>query len=393
MAQGTAPVQRDLQLHLPFKMVATTGMEVQMQQNHQAEYHESAPKKAVRQPPQSIGQYEVSTAVLCALTQEADAVQALFDRGLTVEYARTMGDTNTYSFGVIGRHNTVLVHMPGMGTRHAASVAAHCGATFPTITLVLIVGICGGVPFLEDGTEVLLGDVAVSEDLVIYDFGRQYPDTFVRKSGKVESARKPPSEILGFLAKLKGRSAQIVLSEKAAIYMETLREDLGSIATYPGAQRDILFQSEYRHKHQDPSSCEECGLPEALLGGVCEESRVSSCSQLNCDTAKSITRQRQKDWLQKERAGQANYCPILYIGRFASGDKVMKSGRDRDAIARNEGVIAFEMEGGGVWDTMPCIIIKGVCDYADSHKDKRWQGFASATAAAYMKAILEEWRK
>jgi nucleoside phosphorylase len=56
-----------------------------------------------------------------------------------------MGDTNTYSFGVIGRHNVVLIYMPGIGTRHAVSVAAHCRATFLTVTLVLIVGICSSV--------------------------------------------------------------------------------------------------------------------------------------------------------------------------------------------------------------------------------------------------------
>ena len=67
----------------------------------------------------------------------------------------------------------------------------------------------------------------------------------------------------------------------------------------------------------------------------------------------------------------------------------MKSGEDRDRIAKEEGVLAFEMEGAGVWDAIPCIVIKGICDYADSHKHKRWQDFAAATAAASMKALLE----
>jgi hypothetical protein len=49
------------------------------------------------------------------------------------------------------------------------------------------------------------------------------------------------------------------------------------------------------------------------------------------------------------------------------------------------------MEGAGVWNTMSCIIIKGVCDYADSHKNKAWQGYAAATGAAAAKAFLEYW--
>ncbi|KAF7557262.1 hypothetical protein G7Z17_g824 [Cylindrodendrum hubeiense] len=81
--------------------------------------------------------------------------------------------------------------------------------------------------------------------------------------------------------------------------------------------------------------------------------------------------------------------PTIHIGPVASGDTVMKSGEDRDRIANEEGVIAFEMEGAGIWDEMPCLVIKGVCDYADSHKHKRWQDFAAATAAAAMKALLE----
>jgi len=81
--------------------------------------------------------------------------------------------------------------------------------------------------------------------------------------------------------------------------------------------------------------------------------------------------------------------PAIYVGSVATGDKVMKSAEDRDRIANTEGIIAFEMEAGGVWEDVPCIIIKGVCDYADSHKNKKWQDFAAATAAATMKALLE----
>ncbi len=63
--------------------------------------------------------------------------------------------------------------------------------------------------------------------------------------------------------------------------------------------------------------------------------------------------------------------PMIHIGSIASGDKVMKSGEDRDIIATKEGIIAFEMEGAGVWREIPCIVVKGVCDYADCHKARR----------------------
>ncbi|KEY74083.1 hypothetical protein S7711_10326 [Stachybotrys chartarum IBT 7711] len=69
----------------------------------------------------------------------------------------------------------------------------------------------------------------------------------------------------------------------------------------------------------------------------------------------------------------------------------MKSGEERDDVAKRDGVIGFEMESAGIWDVFPCIVIKGVCDYADSHKIKLWQRYAAATAAACTKAFLEYW--
>jgi nucleoside phosphorylase len=70
---------------------------------------------------------------------------------------------------------------------------------------------------------------------------------------------------------------------------------------------------------------------------------------------------------------------------------VIKSAVHRDKIASQEKVIAFEMEGAGVWDEVPCVVVKGVCDYADSHNYNGWQNFAAATAASAAKAILERY--
>jgi nucleoside phosphorylase len=105
-----------------------------------------------------------------------------------------------------------------------------------------------------------------------------------------------------------------------------------------------------------------------------------------------VPRERLKTKRQLEQDDENNVQkPAIHIGRIASGDAVMKSGEDRDSIAKQDGVIAFEMEGAGVWDEVPCVVIKGVCDYADCHKNKRWRDFAAATAAAAMKALLERY--
>jgi nucleoside phosphorylase len=67
----------------------------------------------------------------------------------------------------------------------------------------------------------------------------------------------------------------------------------------------------------------------------------------------------------------------------------MKDGVTRDRIsAELGGILCFEMEAAGLMNTFPCLVIRGICDYADSHKNKRWQPYAAATAAACAKEIL-----
>ncbi|RKK85933.1 hypothetical protein BFJ68_g17200 [Fusarium oxysporum] len=70
---------------------------------------------------------------------------------------------------------------------------------------------------------------------------------------------------------------------------------------------------------------------------------------------------------------------------------VMKSAEHRDRIAQAEGAIAFEMEGAGLWRELPCIVVKGVADYADNKKTKPFQDNAATVATATSKAILERY--
>src|SRR5947207_15703223 len=108
--------------------------------------------------PTERGDFEI--AIIFALKAEADAVEALFDKfwGDDEEmYGKAPGDPNAYTTGVIGSHNVVLAHMPGMGKNSAAAVASSFRFSFRGIKLALVVGICGGVPYGTDG-EILLGD-------------------------------------------------------------------------------------------------------------------------------------------------------------------------------------------------------------------------------------------
>ena len=317
-------------------------------------------------------------AVICALPLEADAVDALFDHhwddddgAAGPSYGKTAGDPNMYSTGAVGAHNVVLAHMPGMGKACAAAVAAHCSASFPGIKLALVVGICGVVPFRpasgsdNTATEMVLGDVIVSDSIVQYDLGRQLPERFDPKNTVRDALGRPAAEVRALLAKLATLRGRRMLRDRMGGYMEVLRREPELVATYPGAAQDRLFPATYRHL-RDGDSCDKCA----------------------CDDGALVPRARLADSSGGGEPGQV----AVHFGPVASGDTVMKSGKDRDAVAREAGVIAFEMEGAGVWDVFPCVVvIKGACDYADSHKTKVWQRYAAATAAACAKAFLGQW--
>lgn len=67
----------------------------------------------------------------------------------------------------------------------------------------------------------------------------------------------------------------------------------------------------------------------------------------------------------------------------------MRDGITRDRISANfGGVLCFEMEASGLMNSFPCLVIRGICDHADSHKNKKWQPYAAGTAAACAKEIL-----
>jgi nucleoside phosphorylase len=333
--------------------------------------------------------WDFKIAIICALDLEASAVSALFDKQWEYDQigGRAPRDLNSYSTGVIGYHNVVLVHLPNMGKVAAATATACLHASFQGIQIALVVGICGGAPSRKQLNEdILLGDVVISEGLVQYDLGRQFPNNrFVRKDTPRDNLPRPGPKIRAALAKLRAKlrteQGQSWLYNKTSEYFTVVQQELGDRVGYPGATEDRLFKSAYRHKHHRPLKiCAICANDDGK-DDICNVAIESSCEQLKCDEQELVTR---------ARVSQPSK-PNIHFGLIASGDTVMKSGEDRDEIVTRDGVIAFEMEGAGVWEHFPSLVIKGVCDYADSHKSKKWQGYAAATAATIMKAFLEDW--
>lgn len=328
--------------------------------------------------PQSRDDFQI--AIICALQTEANAVQSIFDKHWDTEgiyqYGKQSKDPNSYSTGCIGDHNVVLAHQPRMGKATAANVAAACSMSFPNINLALIVGVCGGVPFPGTPKEILLGDVVISKGIVQYDFGRRYPDGFRPKITVDDQPGRPNREISSLIARLELNMQRASLQQDLAKYLDELGRATSNTSGdfYPGQLRDKLFDAEYVHKHQ-LANCNRCE------SSVCNLAMQSTCQELKCGEHKLIRRLRQN---QRNR-------PSLHFGLMGSVDTVLKSAVERDRIAKEANVIAFEMEGSGVWETMPCVIIKGVCDYADSHKNKEWHDYAATTAAASTKAFLRHW--
>jgi nucleoside phosphorylase len=337
-------------------------------------------------PPRNRRGFKV--AIICALPLEAENVQSVFDicwEDQDKRYGKVEGDQNAYTTGVIGRHNVVLAHMPDMGSTNASAVAANLRPSYPEIQLALVVGICGVVPVnVKTQEEIVLGDIIISTAVIQYDFGRQFPNGFQRKKEIEDSLGRASPEIRSFVNMLQARPNHKRLTRNLALLVQS--EDFQRevpAAKYPGSIRDRLYEASYIHEHRSGVSCDKCNNDLKTCS--------KSCDDLGCEEEKLIIRKRHSLPKTENLARLPDDVPFIHFGRFGSANTVMKSGVDRDRMAKADKVIAFEMEGAGVWDQHPTVVIKAACDYADSHKNKDWQAYAAAMAAACLKAFLKEW--
>ena len=345
--------------------------------------------------PSSRDDFEV--AIICALRREYNAVLPLFselwDQSEDDEdndFGRAGGDTNIYANGRIGNHNVVVVLLRKMGKRAAAGTAAQIAISYTRISLALLIGVCGGIPRYKrdekENMEILLGDVIISTKVVEFDFGREYPDRIISRNTEEDQPGKPNKNISNLLAALQTDVGSKTFRQKTPEYLQALQDSTRNQPgkySFPGREADKLFKAGYRHKHQGAPSC-ECACSENARDHVCESSRKEDCVKLKCDETQLEPRELES----RQQFINKPEDPVFHFGAIASGDRVEKSGLDRDKYAEDFGVIAFEMEGAGVWDELPCLVVKAVCDYADSHKNKKWQDYTAAVAAAAAKAIL-----
>ena len=265
-------------------------------------------------------------------------------------------DSNNYILGRIGAHNVIIACLPAgvTGTISAANVAFQTRATFTSLRFVLMVGVGGGAPSAEN--DIRLGDIVVSKPaktsggVVQYDFGKTVQKGHFERTGFLN---RPPNVLLSAVSLLQAKHS--MERTKIPLYLERMFSKYPRIketARYMGSAQDRFFEATYEHVSESPT----CGM---------------------CDSSRLVKR--------KERQ---NNSPAIHYGLIASGNQVMRNGRLREKLRKEHSILCFEMEAAGLMDIFPCLVIRGICDYADSHKNKVWQPYAAATAAAYAKELL-----
>lgn len=341
---------------------------------------------------------EFDIAIICASPLEFDAVSLAFDEFWDEDgdtYGRARGDQNAYTTGRIGKYNVVLALLPNMGKASTAGTAASLRSSYTRLRLAILAGICSGVPYPANDSEILLGDVVISKHIVQYDYGSQYPDKFVMKDTIYDTPGRPNKDIRSLLAIFETEHGLENLQSRTIDFLVQIQQIAKAKGRkfryeYPGANEDKLFEPAYVHRHQKQLNCDYCESYH-----VCRLAITASCEELQCDTKNLVSRQRlrkqQQQHHEQENKVMAAHQPQIFLGSVGTGDIVLKSGQDRDRIANTHNLIAFEMEGAGLWDEVPCIIVKGVSDYADSHKNKGWQPFAAAMAASATKAVISRY--
>lgn len=304
-------------------------------------------------PPQPLKHGDYTVACICPMGVELAAVECMLDD--SYPHLPSSRDTMSYIPGRIGEHFIVIAVMPETGNNRAAAVATQLLNDFPSIRFGLLVGIGGGVP--SEAHDIRLGDVIISKPtdtfggVVQYDRGKQTAGPQFVRTG---SLTKPPSLLLITMGHLESKHRKE--GSKISVYLSDMLKKWPNMEeeeyTHQGVEKDDLYEASYNHNG----------------GATCK----------NCD----------KDKLVDRGGPRKNDKPKVFYGTIGSGNMVIRDGTTREQLQHDLGILCVEMEAAGLMDEFQCLVIRGICDYADSHKNKRWQPYAAATAAAYMKELL-----
>ena len=299
---------------------------------------------------------------ICAIRTEYVAARTFLDERHEDLESMPSNDNNIYTLGKVGEHNVVVAVLPNgeYGIAAAASVARDMLSSFPNIRVGLMVGIGGGAPNRKH--DIRLGDVIVSAPcngeggVFQYNFGKTIQDQKFRTTGFLN---QPPTLLRAAVTDL---AAQYEEEGHQLEYMiNSVLEKFPRLSKRykrPDQSSDRLYQSTVIHPPDDELGC------------------VAACG----DDPSNLT-------VRPERTEDEDN-PTIHYGLIASANQLMKDALVRDKLAAEKGVLCFEMEAAGLMNHFPCLVIRGICDYSDTHKNKDWQGFAAMASAAYAKDLL-----
>ena len=306
---------------------------------------------------------EYTIGWLSALPIERAAALVMLDERheKPLDFEQSSPDTNSYAWGRLGSHNIVIASLPAglYGTVSAATTAMSMPGSFPEVRIGLMVGIGAGIP--SEKRDIRLGDVVVSQPLgtlggvIQYNFGKAAAGRqTLQRRGHLNA---PPELLLKALSALQAQhefeESRIPDLLHCAVKQNPKLEKIKPGYVHQGKENDLLFEATYNH-----------------IGG-------ESCEL--CDSSK-----------RAHRPERSSTTPEIHYGNIASGNTLVKDGSFRDELVAciEDECVCFEMEAAGLMNSFPCIAIRGISDYADSHKNDRWQRYAAVTAAAYAKELL-----
>ncbi|KAK3297857.1 nucleoside phosphorylase domain-containing protein [Chaetomium fimeti] len=292
-----------------------------------------------------------TVAWIAPLEIEAQAALHMFDNIHPGGFRTSQGDDYLFYAGDVCGHNVVLATLPAgqeYGTGSAAALASQVKKCFPHLWFGLLVGVAAGLPHLSCSPprDIRLGDILValpeggSPAVVAYDLGKE------AGAGGLQLLR-----------------AGHVLATTDTI----VRAAIGKIkADHPNeARRFLPYYQSMKEKGHTAGNFTDPGQDRDVLYGADEQPI-------------------QREW--RPDAGRTR----VWYGPIGSGDKLMRHAQKRDELRDMYNLIGLEMEAAGTMNHIRVGVIRGVCDYGDERKNKEWQPYAAAMAAAYAKAILRE---
>ena len=265
-------------------------------------------------------------------------------------------DPNIYLAGKIGDHHVVMLTLDEIGVHDIALVAFNMFGAFRKLKNLLLVGIGGGIPDYSHGEQIVLGDVVVGRQVEYLDRGRKTPNGF-------EPTKRPfcPNSALLIATKTLRSTHPLdptIIPDLLGVIRKSILENERPDFEDPGTEADRLFNLDYHHEN-DEKLCNDC-----------------------CDLQRSKLR---KD--RGPKARRARDLPRIHFGTIGTGNSLVVDSKERQDLHKKFGAICFEMEAAALQSYSP-LVIRGICDYSDSHKNKRWQSYAAATAAAYAHELL-----